>query len=50
MYEVESLPILEKEKKISPGEHSDRMPSKDKGNIMARDRKKSEIGCSRSGL
>ena len=51
MCEVESLPTLDKDKKISPGERSDRVSSKDKVSIMIRDRKKSEVGTSsRSGL
>ena len=44
--------MLEKEKKIYPMEHSDRVMSKDKVNIQVsnRDRKKSEVGYSRSNL
>jgi hypothetical protein len=48
--EVESLPTLDKDKKIPPGEHSDRIAAKEKVNMMLRDRKKSEVGSSRSGL
>ena len=50
MCEVESLPTLDKDRKIPPGEQSDRISSKDKVNLMIRDRKKSEVGSSRSGL
>lgn len=52
IYEIESLPILEKDKKLHPMENSDRVMSRDKLNvpIANRDRKKSEMGYSRSGL
>ena len=41
--EIESLPMLEKDKKIYPMENSDRVMSKDKLNVHLanRDRKKS---------
>lgn len=50
--EIESLPLLEKDKKVYPMENSDRVMSKDKLNVHLanRDRKKSEMGYSRSGL
>ena len=50
--EMESLPMLDKDKKIYPMESSDRVMSRDKLNIQVanRDRKKSEMGYSRAGL
>ena len=50
--EIQSLPILEKDKKLHPMENSDRVMSRDKLNIQIvnRERKKSEMGYSRSGL
>jgi hypothetical protein len=44
--------MLEKDKKVYPMENSDRVMSRDKLNIQIanRDRKKSEMGYSRSGL
>ncbi len=43
MVEIESLPMLEKDRKVYPMENSDRVMSRDKLNIQIgnRDRKKS---------
>jgi hypothetical protein len=41
---------LGKGKKIAPGEHSDRIASKDKAGLLVKERKKSEVGYYRSGI
>lgn len=47
LIQIESFPVLEKEKKVRPAENSDRLLMKEKHsiNMLSRDRKKSEMGA-----